>query len=122
MVFECVYVSGQGGIVLVCIVSIMISVISGVMLIGWSKFYVQVSGMGVKFCINNVGMISGLMLIGSVVDMIGNVFIGNVIISFDIYVCVCVCDNSVGVGGLESNCKQYGMLYKLEGLIQQYLD
>ena len=31
-----------------------------------------------------------------------------------------VCDSSLGVTFLESNCKQYGAVYKPEGLIQQY--
>ncbi len=42
--------------------------------------------------------------------------------AYQVYVRVKVCDasTSLGVGGLEANCVQYGNNYKPEGLLQQY--
>src|SRR6185503_15990789 len=41
---------------------------------------------------------------------------------YEVSVRVKVCDSSLGVNGLETNCKQYSQGYKPEGLIQKYSD
>jgi type IV pilus assembly protein PilY1 len=43
---------------------------------------------------------------------------------YQVYVRVRVCDptTTMGIGGLESNCVQYGSNYKPEGLLQQYAE
>jgi type IV pilus assembly protein PilY1 len=61
---------------------------------------------------------------GSVYDL-QNVLTGANIasqpVTFRIYIRVSVCDTSIlGAAGLESNCKQYGSIYKPEGLLQKY--
>jgi type IV pilus assembly protein PilY1 len=40
--------------------------------------------------------------------------------AYRVYVRVSVCDPSLGVANLESNCVKYGSSYKPEGLLQQY--
>jgi type IV pilus assembly protein PilY1 len=92
----------------------------------WSQFDAGVWGNGKTMVFSGGGGGSGYTLpynSGSVSDL-SNLAAANTSSAannaYRVYIRVSVCDPSLGVALLESNCVQYGTNYKPEGLLQQY--
>jgi type IV pilus assembly protein PilY1 len=82
----------------------------------YSKYGATVSG-------SNVTVTSSVTSSGSVYNLENDLTGANVNpqpVTFRVWIRVSVCDASKGVAYLESNCTQYGSIYKPEGLLQKY--
>jgi type IV pilus assembly protein PilY1 len=90
----------------------------------WSALNMGVWGNGRTMVISGGAGYTLSTTSASVSDLTGDLSVSNTSAgstgAYRVYVRVAVCDATLGVAMLESNCVQYGSNYKPEGLLQQY--